>query len=234
MLLDLNAAPSYLWPLTLVALGSALLFATGLLMQRSPRPAPAVLVETGDRDSVLARLMPYAVRAGEPDETSSDVPDPAETTTPASALALVPFVPPPPIDVTTSDVRATEDNDVRLPQVMLLKLDSSAGPEAIEMAPPLGTKDDVTARLREVLPDLEIDNAGRGNHEGPDHALAVDLGRHDMVHTAILDARGKTGISAVKWVLETTGWRAFVPKAGRFVDAEGLEDLVIRDTPSST
>ena len=115
---------------------------------------------------------------------------------------------------------------------MLLKLDSSAGPEAIEMAPPLGTKDDVTALLREVFPDLEIDQAGRGAHEGPDHALAVDLGRDDTVYTAILDARGQTGIIALRWVLETTGWRAFVPKAGRFVEADGLEELVIRDATS--
>jgi hypothetical protein len=129
-------------------------------------------------------------------------------------------------------VAAEETNHVRLPRVMLLKLDSSAGPEAIEMAPPLGTKGDVTALLREVFPDLEIDQAGRGAHEGPDHALAVDLGRDDTVYTAILDARGQTGIIALRWVLETTGWRAFVPKAGRFVEADGLEELVIRDATS--
>jgi hypothetical protein len=132
------------------------------------------------------------------------------------------------------EVQATveEANHVRLPRVMLLKLDSSAGPEAIEMAPPLGTKDDVTALLREVFPDLEIDQAGRGAHEGPDHALAVDLGRDDTVYTAILDARGQTGITALRWVLETTGWRAFVPKAGRFVEADALEDLAIHDATS--
>jgi hypothetical protein len=132
------------------------------------------------------------------------------------------------------EVQATVEkaNHVRLPRVMLLKLDSSAGPEAIEMAPPLGTKDDVTALLREVFPDLEIDQAGRGAHEGPDHALAVDLGRDDTVYTAILDARGQTGITALRWVLETTGWRAFVPKAGRFVEADALEDLAIHDATS--
>ena len=129
-------------------------------------------------------------------------------------------------------VASPEENHVRLPRVMLLKLDSAAGPEAIEAAPPLGSRNDVTALLREVFPDLEIDQAGRGAHEGPDHALAVDLGRDDTVYTAILDARGQTGITALRWVLETTGWRAFVPKAGRFVEADALEDLAIRDATS--
>jgi hypothetical protein len=143
-------------------------------------------------------------------------------------LIKVPLTGPPAPAVRAS----SDDNHVRLPRVMLLKLDSAAGPEAIEAAPPLGSKTDVTALLREVFPDLEIDQAGRGAHEGPDHALAVDLGRDDTVYTAILDARGQTGITALRWVLETTGWRAFVPKAGRFVEADALEDLAIRDATS--
>ena len=66
---------------------------------------------------------------------------------------------------------APEDtNHVRLPRVMLLKLDSSAGPEAIEMAPPLGTKDDVTALLVKSSRISRSIRAGRGAHEGPDHA----------------------------------------------------------------
>ena len=248
ILLDFHGSPSIVWPLSLVALGLASLATLGYLIRKSPGPPVPVVAESGDRESVLERLMPYAAQvaeAAEPPAEAVKAPAPAPSAPPPPVpSAAAPIEVPTPIEVPAPvsppkvayvpavQVAAEETNHVRLPRVMLLKLDSSAGPEAIEMAPPLGTKDDVTALLREVFPDLEIDQAGRGAHEGPDHALAVDLGRDDTVYTAILDARGQTGITALRWVLETTGWRAFVPKAGRFVEADGLEELVIRDATS--
>ena len=248
ILLDFHGSPSIVWPLSLVALGLASLATLGYLIRKSPGPPVPVVAESGDRESVLERLMPYAAQvaeAAEPPAEAVKAPAPAPSAPPPPVpSAAAPIEVPTPIEVPAPvsppkvayvpavQVAAEETNHVRLPRVMLLKLDSSAGPEAIEMAPPLGTKHDVTALLREVFPDLEIDQAGRGAHEGPDHALAVDLGRDDTVYTAILDARGQTGITALRWVLETTGWRAFVPKAGRFVEADGLEELVIRDATS--
>ena len=246
ILLDFNGSPSIVWPLSLVALGLASLATLGYLIRKSPSPPVPVVAESGDRESVLERLMPYAAQAAEAAEPPAEevkVPAPSAPP-PAVPSAAAPVEVPTPIEAPAPvslprvahmpavQVAPEETNHVRLPRVMLLKLDSSAGPEAIEMAPPLGTKDDVTALLREVFPDLQIDQAGRGAHEGPDHALAVDLGRDDTVYTAILDARGQTGITALRWVLETTGWRAFVPKAGRFVEADGLEELIIRDATS--
>ena len=248
ILLDFNGSPSIVWPLSLIALGLASLSTLGYLIRKSPSPPVPVVAESGDRESVLERLMPYATQvaeAAEPPAEEVNAPAPAPSAPPPPVpSAAAPIEVPTPIEVPAPvsppkvayvpavQVTSEETNHVRLPRVMLLKLDSSAGPEAIEMAPPLGTKDDVTALLREVFPDLEIDQAGRGAHEGPDHALAVDLGRDDTVYTAILDARGQTGITALRWVLETTGWRAFVPKAGRFVEADGLEELIIRDATS--
>jgi hypothetical protein len=188
---------------------------------RSPAPAP-----TPPPPAQPIPVVTAPIEATVPLEVPAKMEGPVRVELPA------PVELPVPVEVPAVRVSTEEGNHVRLPRVMLLKLDLSAGPEAIEMAPPLGTKDDVTALLREVFPDLEIDQAGRGAHEGPDHTLAVDLGRHDTVYTAILDARGQTGITALRWVLETTGWRAFVPKAGRFIEADSLEDLVIHDATS--
>jgi hypothetical protein len=48
------------------------------------------------------------------------------------------------------------------------------------------------------------------------------------VHTLVVDASGHTGVSLVRWLMEGTGWRAFVPKRGTFVDADQLDELVVR------
>jgi hypothetical protein len=117
---------------------------------------------------------------------------------------------------------------VRFPAVMLLNVTATAGPSEIESAPPLGSREDVLGRLREVLPDLEVDARGRGQHQGPAHALRVDLGASDPVHTLVLEASGETASSVVRWIMEATGWRAFVPKRGRFVEADALESVALR------
>ena len=118
---------------------------------------------------------------------------------------------------------------VRLPALMLLNVGGSAKPADIESAPPLGRREDVLARLRDIVPDLEIDAEGRARHAGPDHAIRLDLGGADEVHTVVVDAAGRTGISLVRWFLESTGWRAFVPKLGRFIEPDALDGLAIRE-----
>jgi hypothetical protein len=230
-LLDLNAAPDFVWPAAMFGGGLLLLLSVVLLARRNSRAGSESVPDEGDRESVLERLRPYTERAAEPVdvrvESLIDLPLLFQSPPAPEPAGSVPVAEP-----STRDILPAADR-IRLPRVMLLRLGTSAGPDAIETAPPLGTKGDVTARLREVLPDLEIDQRGRGMHEGPDHAISVDLGPDETVHTAIIDARGETGIAAVRWVLETTGWRAFVPKAGRFVDPDAFDDLIIHDAASS-
>jgi hypothetical protein len=113
---------------------------------------------------------------------------------------------------------------VSLPRLLLLALDVSSGPEAIETAPPLGSRAEVVAILRGVIPDLAFEPT-RAVLTRPDGSFSVDLGPHDPVPTAVLEARGEAGAALVKEVLIMTGWRAFAPKTGLFVSADDLEAL---------
>jgi hypothetical protein len=100
---------------------------------------------------------------------------------------------------------------VAVPARRLRKLDASAGPDAIESAPPLGGRDDIVTILRGVVPDLEVDHRRRVLTRR-DGSVRFDLGTHDPVPTAVVEARGEAGVALVKEVLDMTGWRAFAPK----------------------
>jgi hypothetical protein len=226
LLLDLNAAPDLALPVVLTGTGLVLAILAGTLARRRPHRDEFVR-DASDRATVLERLAPYIDRpsspAGEfsdfPSTTMPQAPDDASAGPGSGASAHV-------VEAPVRDSTASS-NAARLPRLMLLNLDRAAGPEAIEDAPPLGMKPDVIAHLHEVLPDLDIDQTGHGHHEGPDHVLDVDIGAQNTVHTLIVEARGETGVSAVRWLLEATGWRAFVPKVGRFVEPEALHEIVV-------
>jgi hypothetical protein len=113
---------------------------------------------------------------------------------------------------------------VSLPRLLLLALDVSSGPEAIETAPPLGSRAQVVAILRGVILDLAVDSTGTVLAR-PDGSVGVDLGPDDPVPTAVLEAHGEAGAALVKELLLMTGWRAFAPKTGLFISADDLEAL---------
>lgn len=202
--------------------GGVLLIGLAVVLRRRAVPEPEVpALESTDRAEVLERLRRHteALRLGEegdrPAAPPTDTPPPAaHVSTGAGAL---------------EPLRIEEAKTVRLPAIMLLNVTAAAEPADIEAAPPLGPKDHVMARLREVLPDLEVDEKGRSHHTGPDHSVHLDIGANTIVHTIVLEAAGETGISLVRWLLDITGWRAFVPKSGRFVEADGLDALAVRD-----
>jgi hypothetical protein len=112
---------------------------------------------------------------------------------------------------------------VALPRLLLLALDVSAGPEAIETAPPLGSRAEVAAILHGVIPDLDISKSPVLAR--PDGSVHIDLGPRDPVPTAVLVAQGEAGVALVKEVLLMTGWRAFAPKTGLFMSADDLDGL---------
>ena len=111
-----------------------------------------------------------------------------------------------------------------LPRLLLLDLAVTAGPDAIETAPPLGSRRDVAALLAGVIPDVHADAAGRVLSRN-DGSISVDLGLQDPVATAIVDARGEAGVALVKEILLMTGWRAFAPKTGLFVTIDELASI---------
>ena len=116
---------------------------------------------------------------------------------------------------------ATPARTVKIPRLLLLDVDQAAGPDAVEHAPPLGTRDDVIGILRGVVDELELDAPGRTlcHRSG---ALSLDLGAQDPVPTIVVDARGEAGAALAREILLVAGWRAFAPKTGLFVTADDL------------
>jgi hypothetical protein len=112
----------------------------------------------------------------------------------------------------------------RLHGVMLLNLPPDAGYEAIEDAPPLGTRAEVADAIDAVFPFVVFGADGRGTFARDEDLVTFDIGRYDPVPTVVLDARGGTAIADVMTLLRTTGWRAFAPRDGVFVAVERLPE----------
>lgn len=111
-----------------------------------------------------------------------------------------------------------------LPRVLLLALGASAGPEAVETAPPLGARHDVIRRVCEIVPDLHTGHASRILARA-DSSLTLDTGDADPIATIIVDTRGEGGVALLQEILLITGWRAFVPKTGMFVTLDELKAI---------
>jgi hypothetical protein len=109
-----------------------------------------------------------------------------------------------------------------LPRLMLLNLDVTSGPDAIENAPALGSRRDVIEILCGVLPGLDMDDRQRLLNR-PDGSITLDLGASDPIATVIVEARGEGGAALAKEILLMTGWRAFAPKMGLFVGVEEFD-----------
>jgi hypothetical protein len=138
-----------------------------------------------------------------------------------------PEAPPPPLDRPRAPVMPAAHPPpmpapaVSLPQLLLLNVGAGCGPEAVEGAPPLGSRAAVIEILCGVVPDLAVD-AERRILSRADRSLRIDLGRNDPVPTVVVDARGEAGAALVKEILLMTGWRAFAPTTGLFVGGEEL------------
>jgi hypothetical protein len=114
----------------------------------------------------------------------------------------------------------------RLPAVMLLNLDSSAGAGEVEHAPPFGSHEEVRQRIGNIVGPLSDAVDGRSRVQGPDWSIEFDSGREDRVWTIAVDARGGDGsIAALEKLVTESGWRIFVPKLGTFIEPDSLRTL---------
>ena len=120
---------------------------------------------------------------------------------------------------TQPSVAVSEAPGAPLPRMLLLNLAASAGVEAIEHAPPLGTREETIAALRRALDGLQFDDGGTATFTRKDVAIEIDIGVHEPVWTATLQASGAGAASGVSALAGTTGWRVYVPKRGVFLDA---------------
>lgn len=202
VIVDLHGTPSFVRPGIALGLGALLAFLAFRPRQREGARAGAA---PGMPSGLPPPLLPPELRSSQfdPELAFDELPEPAQAPRPGAAANVVP---------------------VSLPRLLLLALDVSAGPDAIETAPPLGSHAEVVAILRGVIPDLVVDHL-HAVLARPDGSVRIALGPDDPVPTAVLEARGEAGVALVKEVLLMTGWRAFVPKAGLFVSAGDLEAL---------
>jgi hypothetical protein len=116
---------------------------------------------------------------------------------------------------------------------MLLNLGPADGLPQIEDAPPLGERAAVMDRVRAVIPGIEFDARGRGVFNGEHSTVTIDLGPDDPVQTAVAAAEGADGLAALRQLLDISGWRAYSPKSGAFVDAEALVPTPLTSTSGS-
>jgi hypothetical protein len=203
VILDLHGTPHYLLPVIAIVAGALLALAAlwplGAGRTRPATPPTPAPLPAPDGDPMHASQYDPEFAFDELDQRA-----------PAQPTALPGGRTPPAAGVT-------------LPRLLLLALDVSAGPEAIETAPPLGSRADVAAILHGVIPDLDISKSPVLAR--PDGSVRIDLGPRDPVPTAVLVAHGEAGVALVKEVLLMTGWRAFAPKTGLFMSADDLDGL---------
>ena len=108
-------------------------------------------------------------------------------------------------------------SQVQLRGLLLLNLAPGANAADIEYAPPLGNRDDVIRSISQAIEGIEFDARGRGVLRVPTVAAIVDVGRDEIVSSAIAGADGAAGAAAIARLLADTGWRAYVPVRGQFL-----------------
>jgi hypothetical protein len=114
-------------------------------------------------------------------------------------------------------------------RVMLLNLPREAGADAIEHAPPLGTRDDVIAALTDAVEDLRFDGSRHAALERPDVQVTIDIGTTDPVYTAVVHGCG-AALPVLRRIVDRTGWRAFDAKSGAFISPDTRESAPLDHT----
>jgi hypothetical protein len=118
---------------------------------------------------------------------------------------------------------------LRVRGLLLLNLRPNDGVDQIETAPPLGRRDQVMAALQNAVPGLRFDADGRGELSEHDYRLMIDLGRDAVAHTAVVAAEGDAAVDLLRTIMERARWRAYVPKAGVFVEPDALDLFALTD-----
>ncbi|MEP6914077.1 MAG: hypothetical protein ABJC89_00455 [Acidobacteriota bacterium] len=110
----------------------------------------------------------------------------------------------------------------RLPGVMLLNLGAFDDASAIEHAPPIGSRAEVTRSIRNALGDVDLDGNRNATARGTGWSLDLDFGSDEPVWTVTATARGDGSLPALQRLARDTGWRLFIPRLGGFVDPADL------------
>lgn len=109
--------------------------------------------------------------------------------------------------------------------LMLLNLPSGAGLDAIESAPPLGSRADVLASCAAALPSIRFDEHGIGRATFDDGQLTLEAGGDETVWTLVAAGEGRGAGLGLLALVETAKWRVYAPRRGAFVDGSSVEPL---------
>jgi hypothetical protein len=101
---------------------------------------------------------------------------------------------------------------------MLLNLPPAASRAEIERAPALGSRPEVQRAIAAALPDVAFHDGGRGSLFRTNVNVSFDLGPGDAIWAVVVRAEGPAAASTLQLLLSATGWRAYAPKRGDFVD----------------
>ncbi len=105
----------------------------------------------------------------------------------------------------------------RLPPAMLLNLGPSASLSDIEYAPPLGSREEVVARISSVFAPLTDEGGGKYSAGGDDWRLQFDAGSGEPIWAVTVDVRGSDdALAALDRLGRETTWRVFIPRLGTF------------------
>jgi hypothetical protein len=111
-----------------------------------------------------------------------------------------------------------EGEPIRLRGLLLVNLAPGTGVADIEYAPPLGIRAEVIAQITDAIEGMQFDARGRGTLRVPEVTAIVDVGRCEIVSSAIAGADGARGAAAIRQLLAATGWRAYMPAKGHFYE----------------
>lgn len=230
VVIDQNRTPG--WQLPAAALAAGLLLVVAAVLRRRPWRGAEREDEAAERRVVRERLLTYTaalpvqwlpVGTPEPRPTPPDQPVPVPASTGSSGKTISPAV-----DPAAERRRLLPGPSTRrfpVPAIMLLNLDATAPLSALETAPPLGRREEVIARVRHALPTITFDEVGRLVLPEKDPDLVCELGRQEIVHTLVVRSAGEHGLDLLAALVAASGWRAYVPKLGRFMAAEELRGL---------
>jgi hypothetical protein len=102
-------------------------------------------------------------------------------------------------------------------RVTLASLPPGKAAPNLNEAEPLGERDAVTARLKELLPGISFDEQGRGVFQRPSYTLRFTL---DDPALMVVEMDRAEGFVAIARVVAKTGWRAIDAEALTFLDVE--------------
>jgi hypothetical protein len=126
--------------------------------------------------------------------------------------------------VSSRQVRAP----LRIRGLLLLNLQPADGTAHIETAPPLGSRARVIGAIEAVVPGIRFTD-GHGELTGEGHHVTLDLGADDPVHALVAAAEGDGGLEILIALLRETGWRAYAPRSGVFIEPDALDLFALPD-----